>query len=114
MISSNDGSIIFAKGVDAMKKKLTMIRCKELTLSEGFALHLESCRLRNLREGTIRHYKDSYRQFMKFFPADMPISEMNEKKYNEHILCLKSRLESAETVHAYGRDLAYCAAFLDE
>ena len=64
-----------------MKKKLTMTKCKDLTLEEGFDLHLESCKLRNLREGTIRHYKDSYRQFMKFFPADMQIREMNEKKY---------------------------------
>ena len=42
---------------------------------------------------------------MKFFPADMQISEMNEKKYNEYILHLKGRLESEETVHTYGRDL---------
>jgi integrase/recombinase XerD len=91
--------------VDAMKKKSIMSRCKGLTLEAGFDLHLESCKLRNLREGTIRHYKDSYRQFMKFFPAEMQISEMNEKKYNEYILCLKGRLESAETVHTYGRDL---------
>ena len=38
-----------------MKKKLTMSTKNGITLEEGCNLHLENCRQRNLREGTIRH-----------------------------------------------------------
>ena len=81
-----------------MKKKLTMSTKDGITLEEGCNLHLESCRQRNLREGTIRHYKDCYVQFKKYFSADMLLEEMTEKKYNEYVLDMKRRMGSDETI----------------
>ena len=45
-------------------KKLSMKGAKKLTFEEGCNKYIEYCRQRNLREGTIRHYKQSY---LKFF-----------------------------------------------
>ena len=48
-------------------KKLKMARGVTLTLEEGCNKYLENCRQRNLREGTIDHYRQSYLYFYKFF-----------------------------------------------
>ena len=53
-------------------KKLKMTTQK-LTFLEGCNRYLENCRQRNLREGTIGHYRQNYVQFYKFFKPDMPI-----------------------------------------
>ena len=54
-------------------KKLKMARGVTLTFEEGCNKYLENCRQRNLREGTIEHYRQSYVQFYKFFDPKMPI-----------------------------------------
>ena len=41
-------------------KKLRMTAQNSLTLEEGCNKYLDNCRSRNLREGTINHYKQSY------------------------------------------------------
>lgn len=64
-----------------MKKKLTMNNAKALTLEDGCNMHLENCRQRNLCPDTIRHYRDAYVQIKKYFSAEMPLSEMTEKRY---------------------------------
>ena len=56
-------------------KKLKMTTQK-LTFSEGCEKYLEYCRQRNLRQGTINHYKQSYTQFYKYFEPQMPIQDI--------------------------------------
>ena len=46
-------------------KKLKMTT-QSLTFEEGCNKYLENCRRRNLREGTIGHYRQSYTQFYSF------------------------------------------------
>ena len=41
-------------------KKLKMISQKGVTFEEGCNLYLDNCKERNLREGTINHYRQSY------------------------------------------------------
>ena len=48
-------------------KKIKMARGTTLTFEEGCDKYLEYCRQRNLRQGTINHYKQSYTQFYKYF-----------------------------------------------
>ena len=50
-------------------KKLKMARGVTLTFEEGCNKYLENCRQRNLREGTINHYRQSYLYFYKFFDS---------------------------------------------
>ena len=38
--------------------------------------YLDNCRQRNLRQGTINHYKQSYTQFYKFFEPETPIEQI--------------------------------------
>lgn len=97
-----------------MKKKLTMSTKNGITLEEGCNLHLENCKQRNLREGTIRHYKDCYVQFKKYFSPNMPLSEMTERKCSEYILDMRRRLGSDETVRTYSRALRTVLYFLME
>ena len=48
-------------------KKIKMSRETTLTFEEGCNKYLENCRQRNLREGTIEHYRQSYVQVCKVF-----------------------------------------------
>ena len=93
-------------------KKLKMTKETALTFEEGCNKYLENCRQRNLREDTIRHYKDAYVQFKKYFSAEMLLSEMTEKKYQEYVLYLKNNLGSHETVRTYVRSLRTVFYFL--
>ena len=47
-------------------QKIKMSRGTLLTFEEGCNKYLENCRQRNLREGTIGHYKQSYRQIRSY------------------------------------------------
>ena len=62
-------------------KKIKMARGTTLTFEEGCDKYLEYCRQRNLRQGTINHYKQSYTQFFKYFDPQMPIEDIDEQTY---------------------------------
>ena len=74
-------------------KKLKMKAATTLTFKEGCEKYLEYCRQRNLREGTIGHYKQSYIQFYKFFDPKMTIEDIDEQLYKDYVLHLKSALD---------------------
>ena len=69
-------------------KKLRMLESNFLTLEEGCNKYLDNCRARNLREGTINHYRQSYVQFAKFFDMQMRVSDMDEKMYQRYVVFL--------------------------
>jgi len=59
------------------------MNCQEsITFEEGCNLYLQNCKERNLREDTIRHYRQSYLRFYRYFDRTMPLEEMDQKKYN--------------------------------
>jgi hypothetical protein len=55
-------------------KKLK-ITTQKMTFEEGCNKYLEYCRQRNLRQGTINHYRQSY---VQFFKPDTPIEDIDE------------------------------------
>ena len=63
-------------------RKLRMLPLNSITFEEGCNKYFDNCRQRNLREGTINHYKQSYNQFYKFIDPDMPIEEFDLDLYN--------------------------------
>ena len=69
-------------------KRLKMDASDAFTFEDGCNKYLENCRQRNLREGTINHYKQSYTQFYKFFDPDMPIEYMDADAYKSYVLHL--------------------------
>ncbi len=85
-------------------KKLKMNATKGLTFEEGCNKYLEYCRQRNLRQGTINHYRQSYVQFFKFFEPDTLIEEIDEDAYKRYVLHLRSTLNNDVSINSYLRD----------
>ena len=85
-------------------KKLKMNATQGLTFEEGCNKYLEYCRQRNLRQGTINHYRQSYVQFFKFFEPDTPIEEIDEEAYKRYVLHLRSTLNNDVSINSYLRD----------
>ena len=75
-----------------------------LTLDEGCSRYLDNCRARNLREGTINYYRQSYVQFAKFFDMKMPVSEIDEKLYQKYVVFLRETLNNDISINSYLRD----------
>ena len=71
-----------------------MARQTTLTFEEGCNKYLENCRQRNLREGTINHYRQSYLYFYKYFNPKMPIEDIDEQTYTDYALHLKVTLDN--------------------
>ena len=75
-------------------QKIKMSRGTLLTFEEGCNKYLENCRQRNLREGTINHYRQSYLYFYKYFDPKMPIEDIDEQTYKDYVLHLKATLDT--------------------
>ena len=75
-----------------------------LTFEEGCNKYLEYCRQRNLRQGTMNHYRQSYVQFFKFFEPSTPIEEIDEDAYKRYVLYLRSTLNNDVSINSYLRD----------
>ena len=86
-------------------KKLKMSATKGLTFEEGCNKYLEYCRQRNLREGTIRHYRQSYGYFYKYFDKNMLVEDIDANIYKDYVLHLKSTLDNDVSINSYLRDL---------
>ncbi len=83
-----------------------------LTFEQACDLYIQDCRQRNLREATIKHYQQSYKQFYNFFEPDMPISHITQDLYNAFILYLSEQLTNDTSINAYLRDLITTLHFL--
>ena len=86
-------------------EKLKMTATASITFEEGCNKYLEYCRQRNLREGTIGHYKQSYVQFFKYFDKNMSIEEIGESTYKDYVLHLKKTLNNDVSINSYLRDM---------
>ena len=65
-----------------------------LTFEEGCNKYLEYCKQRILREGTIRHYRQSYLYFFKYFDKNMPVEDIDAITYKNHLRYIKSTLNN--------------------
>ena len=93
-------------------KKMRMVEQIFLTFEEGCNKYLDNCRARNLREGTINHYKQSYVQFAKFFDMQMPVSEMDAQLYQKYVIFLRETLHNDVSINSYLRDFITTMHFL--
>lgn len=83
-----------------------------LTFSDGCDMYIEDCRHRNLREATVNHYRQSYKQFLNYFNPDMPLSQFTKEVYDGYVIYLKERLTNDISINAYLRDLITIMHFL--
>lgn len=75
-------------------ERLRSVRESEITLEEGCNKYLDNCRERNLRAGTINHYRQSYTQFYKYFGKDMLIKNFNVSVYKKYVVHLRETLNN--------------------
>ena len=93
-------------------KRIRLDTAKKMTFKDGCELYLLDCRQRNLREATINHYRQSYLRFYKYFGADLPLSQIDEAKYNDYVVHLCEELDNSVSVNTYLRDLITLLHFL--
>ena len=90
-------------------KKLKMIPNQKLIFEKGCNKYLEYCRQRNLRDDSIRHYKQSFLYFYKYFDKNMPIEDIDVNTYKDYVLHLKSIIYKKIPVHI-AREWIFCIA----
>lgn len=89
-----------------MAKKLRISMQTAMTFEEGIVDFLMNCEARNLREGTIKHYRDSIKQLYRYIPPDTPIEEIDENTWDAFIITMRSRGDLNEmSMFTYGRDM---------
>lgn len=77
-----------------------------ITFEQGCEEYLVNCKARNLRDGTIRHYKDSMKQMFKYLDADMYIKDMSKETVQEFIIALRDNPNMNDvSLYTYSRDL---------
>lgn len=87
-------------------KRMKINLDNSLTFKEGFLEFIENCKSRNLRQGTLNHYQDSYKQLVKFIEEDTAIEELNKKTVDNFVKAYKANsTANSQTVYTYARDL---------
>ena len=93
-------------------QKLKMEATQSITFEEACNKYLDDCRQRNLRQGTINHYRQSYLQFFKFFDPQTPIEEIDEDAYKRYVLHLRDTLDNDVSINSYLRDFITTMHFI--
>ena len=77
-----------------------------ITFEEGCEEYILDCKSRNLREGTIRHYRDTMVQMKKYIGSDTLVKEMTVETFNDFIVELRDNpLLNDQSLNTYARDL---------
>lgn len=85
--------------------RIKMSMANETTFKEGCEEYLLDCKARNLREGTLRHYRDSSKQLMKYVGKDLIIKDINKSLIDDFIIQLRENPDLNETsIYTYSRD----------
>ena len=87
-------------------KKMKMCFPREKRFVDGFAEYILDCKARNLREGTINHYRESIKQIYKRIPPDTSISSLNQQTMKDFYIALRDDPNLNEvSMGTYARDL---------
>ena len=89
----------------AVKRK-KMTENTRLTLAEGCDLYLLHCRQRNLREATIKHYRQSDMKLFTYFDPELPLRDMDESVYHGYVIYLCETLDHFLSIASYSRDIS--------
>lgn len=87
-------------------KKITMQVDNDMLFSQGCEDYLQDCKSRNLRQGTIKHYKDTMNNLYRFIPPDTLISNMDKSTVDNLVITLRENSNINDmTLYTYTRDL---------
>ncbi|WP_455794663.1 hypothetical protein [Clostridium butyricum] len=70
-------------------QKIKMNYRQNKTFEEVFNEFLEDKKASNFRNGTIKHYEDSYRQIVKYMKKDAEAKSIDEKVFKKFLLKCK-------------------------
>ena len=77
----------------------------DVTFYEGCEEYLLDCKARNLRSGTLRHYKDSSKQIMKYIGEDTLIKDITKETIEDFIIQLRENpMLNDMSLYTYARD----------
>lgn len=89
-----------------MAKKLRISMQTAMTFEEGIEEFLLNCEARNLRQGTMKHYRDSIKQLYRYIPPDIAISEIDEDTWDSFRIAMRGRGDLNDmSMFTYGRDM---------
>ncbi len=89
-----------------MAKKLRISMQTAMTFEEGIEEFLLNCEARNLRQGTMKHYRDSIKQLYRYIPPDTAISEIDEDTWDSFRIAMRGRGDLNDmSMFTYGRDM---------
>lgn len=87
-------------------KKISMAIENGVTFEQGCEEYLLDCKARNLREGTIRHYKDTTKQLKKYIGEDTLVKDITKETINDFVIELRDNpLINDQSLYTYARDL---------
>lgn len=87
-------------------KRIRINMDKGKTFKEGFEDYLFNCKARGLREGTLRHYEQSYLQLIKYLDEDIDIADIDKSTFDSFIVNVRKNKEiSSQILFTYARDL---------
>jgi integrase/recombinase XerD len=83
-----------------------MAIANEKTFAQGCEEFINNCCARNLRDGTIKHYKESIRQIGKYLDEDMYIKDISKETFYMFVKALRDNpVLNSVSVYTYSRDL---------
>ncbi len=86
-------------------RKIKMFVPNDKTFAQGCEEYLDNCCARNLRDGTIKHYRDSIRQIQKYIDGDMYIRDITKETFDSFIKALRNNKNlNSMSIYTYSRD----------
>lgn len=86
-------------------KKIKMFIPNDKTFAQGCEAYLDNCYARNLRDGTIKHYKESIQQIQKYIDEDMYIKDITKETFDNFIKALRKKANlNSVSIYTYSRD----------
>ena len=75
------------------------------TFAQGCEEYLDNCCARNLRDGTIKHYRDSIRQIQNYIDGDMYIKDITKETFDNFVKALRNNKNlNSMSIYTYSRD----------
>ena len=84
--------------------KLGTLEVKTITFTEGFDNYINECRVRNLREASIKHNISGFIAITKYIPKETLIEDINKQTYEGMIKDMKKDGISGATLYIYCAD----------
>lgn len=86
-------------------EKIKMTIANDLTFREGCEEYFLDCKARNLRKDTVRHYKDSSKQIMKYIGEDTLIKDIDKEVIDDFIIQMQENpMLNDMSLYTYARD----------